>query len=109
MCRIWCICATVVVCYAIALLGWATVELSEMSDNESETIQGRGTRSNSKVFVHVPPRVDQEYYQVEIPYVYHGPAPPQAALKNWWNGTHEIHSIKHEEIQKSMQSYSTFE
>jgi hypothetical protein len=97
------------VCYAIALLGWATVELSEMSDNESETIQGRGTRSNSKVFVHVPPRVDQEYYQVEIPYVYHGPAPPQAALKNWWNGTHEIHSIKHEEIQKSMQSYSTFE
>jgi hypothetical protein len=45
-----------------------------MSDTDHEPTS-RDTRSNSKVFVHVPPRIDQEYYQVELPYVYHDPRP----------------------------------
>ena len=44
--------------------------------NENEII-GRGTRANSKVYLHVSPRVDQEHFQAEIPFIYHGPFPDE--------------------------------
>jgi hypothetical protein len=50
-----------------------------MSDTDNEPAS-RETRSNSKVYHHIPPRIDQEYYQVELPYVYHGPRPVEGSF-----------------------------
>lgn len=92
-----------------------------MSDTDNEPAS-RETRSNSKVYHHIPPRIDQEYYQVELPYVYHGPRPVEgsfllftpllilctAIMANWAQGTHEIHSTEHDEVKKSKHHLFSF-
>lgn len=51
--------------------------MSDNNNQEAILLVSRDTRSNSKAYVHIPPRVDQEYYQVELPYIYHGPIPKE--------------------------------
>jgi hypothetical protein len=36
-------------------------------DGSGETEEAKDQRPNAKPIVHVPPRVDQEYYQCEVP------------------------------------------
>eukprot|EP01041_Mallomonas_annulata_P008619 gene8619-17782_t len=58
-----------------------------------EEIRHRSTRSNMTVYEHIPPRIDQEMFQVDMP-----PLGSESVTDfpdvNWYKGTYQVHSAK---------------
>ena len=64
------------------------------ADNGGEIVpapEAKETRSNPKFVPYIPPRIDYEFYQAEVPSMLGAAPPPEHRPREWFKSTRAIH------------------
>jgi hypothetical protein len=60
-------------------------------DSDSVSLAGAGPAPVAKAYPYLPPRIDIEYFQADVPAVQAGPPPAAQRPRDWYQSTRAIH------------------